>query len=164
MADSAGQRGASRRIGDLTAAALLVAVGLAFLWRSLVETPIGGSANPGPGAAPLLLAVLLVAFSIWTAVVAGTGAAEDGASQEPSGRRGLRHAVFVLVAIAFAAGAIDTLGYRATVLAVLLFLLGVVERKPILIALLLSLVLAFGTYALFVRVMRIPLPTGVFGF
>jgi hypothetical protein len=47
---------------------------------------------------------------------------------------------------------------------VLVFLLGVVERKPILMTLLLSIGLAFGSYALFVRVMRIPLPTGVLGF
>ena len=152
-----------RRIGEAAAAGVLVVMGLVFLWRSLVEAPLGSMANPGPGAAPLLLASLLVIFAIWTAAAAALPAAKPSEASS-FGPGGLLHAAFVLAAIAFAAGAIGYLGYRATVLAVLVFLFGIVERKPIAMVLLLSLALAFGSYGLFVRVLKIPLPIGVLGF
>ena len=50
------------------------------------------------------------------------GAADTGAA---------RHAVFVILGIMAAALAFGVLGYRLTVLGLLLFYLGAVERKPI---------------------------------
>jgi len=162
--EPAEQTGASRPIGDLIGAGLLAAVGVFFLWRSLVETPLGSSQNPGPGAAPLLLALLLIAASVWAAVVALVGPVDEPTDEAGFERRGLWHALVVVAAGAFAATAIGYLGYRLTVLLLLVGLIGLVERKPILPTLLISVALAFGTYWLFVRVVRIPLPTGVLGF
>src|SRR5262245_63850751 len=51
-----------QRIGALA----LVAVGLLFIWRSLADLPFGTIDNPGPGITPLVLAVLLVVFALWS--------------------------------------------------------------------------------------------------
>jgi hypothetical protein len=158
----AGPHGAGR-LAQLLGAGTLVGIGLLFAWRSLAGMPLGTAADPGPGAAPLLLAGLLIVAGIWTAIVTVAAAPREATEESRIDRPGLQHAAFVIGAAAFAASAIGYLGYRLTVLAVLVFLIGVIERKPIVPALSLSFALAFGTYWLFVRVVKIPLPTGPFG-
>jgi hypothetical protein len=150
------------QLAQLLGAGALVALGLVFAWRSLAAMPLGTAANPGPGAAPLLLAGLLIVAGLWTAV-AVAGGPREATEESRLDRPGLRHAAFVMGAAAFAASAIGYLGYRLTVFVVLFFLIRIVERKPIGAALSLSLALAFGTYWLFVRVVKVPLPIGVFG-
>ena len=149
--------------GQLLGAGALILIGFVFAWRSLAGTPLGTAMDPGPGAAPLLLAGLLVIAGLWTAIVTISGPPRPETEDSRLDRPGLQHAALVLGAAAFAATAINYLGYRLTVLAVLFVLVGIVERRPIVPALLLSAALAFGTYWLFVRVVRIPLPIGAFG-
>jgi Tripartite tricarboxylate transporter TctB family len=164
VASSEARAHGTGRLAQLFGAGALVTLGLVFVWRSLAAMPLGTAANPGPGAAPLLLAGLLIVAGLWTAVVVAVAAPPRDATEESRlDRPGLQHAAFVIGAAAFAASAIGYLGYRLTVLVVLFFLIGLVERKPIGAALSLSLALAFGTYWVFVRVVKVPLPTGVFG-
>jgi hypothetical protein len=144
-------------------AGALVLVGLLFAWRSLAGTPLGRLSDPGPGAAPLLLSGLLILAGLWTALISLGGREREVSEESRFDARGLRHAAIVTAAAAFAAGAIGYLGYRLTVFAVLFALIGLAERKPIVPALALSAALAFGTYWLFVSVVRIPLPIGIFG-
>jgi hypothetical protein len=163
VASSEARAHGTGRLAQLLGAGALVALGLVFAWRSLAAMPLGTAANPGPGAAPLLLAGLLIVAGLWTAVVAVAAPPHEATEESRLDRPGLRHAAFVMGAAAFAASAIGYLGYRLTVFVVLFVLIGVVERKPIGAALSLSLALAFGTYWLFVRVVKVPLPIGVFG-
>ena len=142
----------------------LVALGLLFIWRSLADLPLGTITDPGPAAAPLLLASLLIACALWSLLgrasgLLGRAVADDDAAEPGS----LRHALLITAAAVFAALALGPLGYRLTILAILLFFLGVVERKPIIIVLLVSFALSFGSFALFERVLKIPLPIGPFG-
>ena len=58
----------------------------------------------------------------------------------------------------------DRLGYILTILGMLLFFLGVIERKPIIPTLLVSFGMSFGSYWLLAKVMKQVLPTGLFGF
>lgn len=150
-----------RRIAERAGAVALAAVGLVFLWRSLAAMPLGDLRNPGPGAAPLLLSLLLIAAAAWMALVRPSESPPSVDDAEPTP---WRHAVAVVAAAAFAAGAIDTLGYRLTILAVLLALIGLVERKPLLPTVVIACGLSFGSYWLFVRVVKIPLPIGPWGF
>ena len=83
-----------------------------------------------------MLASLLVLLALWSIVggassplASGDAAEADEAAAEPGA---VRHAVFVIAGIAAAALAFGSLGYRLTILGLLLFFLGVVERKPIL--------------------------------
>jgi Tripartite tricarboxylate transporter TctB family len=151
-----------QRLGALA----LAATGLFFIWRGLAGLPLGTIDNPGPAAMPLALAALLVVFALWSLADAGSGlldpAAADDAS-ETAADGGVRHAILVIAALLAAALALDRLGYRLTVLCLLLFFLALVERKPIIAALLMSAALSFGSHALFVHVLKIPLPSGPMG-
>ena len=74
-----------------------------------------------------------------------------------------RHALAIVVVCAFAAWGLERLGYRLTVTASLLALLGLVERRGPVVTTLVSLALAFGTFFLFATLLRTPLPRGPFG-
>jgi hypothetical protein len=150
-----------QRIGALA----LIAVGFFFIWKSLADLPFGTIDNPGPAIAPLALAVMLVAAALWS--IAGSSATTpDGFvhDDEPQPEPGaVRHAAFVILGIVAAALAFGVLGYRLTILGLLLFYLGIVERKPLVPVLLVSFGIAFGSYALFVHVLKVSLPTGPWG-
>ena len=150
-----------QRIGALA----LVAVGLLFIWKSLADLPFGTVDNPGPGIAPLALAVLLVAAALWSIADSPVTVADGfGYDDEPRPEPGaMRHAVFVILGIVAAALAFGVVGYRLTILGLLLFYLGVVERKPLIPVLLVSFGIAFGSYALFVHVLKVSLPIGPWG-
>jgi Tripartite tricarboxylate transporter TctB family len=152
-----------QRIGALA----LVAAGLVFIWRSIADLPFGTVDNPGPGIMPLALAVLLVIFALWS--MAGgapslVDSADAGDADEVAAELGAaRHAAFVIAGTMAAALAFGVLGYRLTVLSLLLFYLGAVERKPVIAVLLVSFGLAFGSHALFVHVLKVSLPSGPWG-
>jgi hypothetical protein len=159
-ADSGTRR---QRIGALA----LVAVGAVFTWRSLSDLPFGTIDNPGPGITPLALAILLIVFALWSVMGGGTGRAdraETGDREEETADHGAtRHAVFIILGILVSAVAFGVIGYRLTVLGLLLFYLGFVERKPLIVTLLVSFGIAFGSHALFVHVLKVSLPSGPWG-
>jgi hypothetical protein len=90
-----------------------------------------------------------------------------GAGAPPLGRvdsREWRHAVAILGTCVFAALALDRVGYRITMGLVLVFLVGVVERRGVLAATVFATAMAAGSFFLFDAVLRVPLPRGPFGF
>ena len=86
--------------------------------------PIGTWREPGPGAMPV--GVALVALALGVALVARGGSAPPlggvGWSEAP-------RALVVVAALAFLALAFERLGYRFSVFATVLFLVGAVERR-----------------------------------
>jgi hypothetical protein len=121
--------------------------------------PLGSLRNPGPAYAPVLLALLLLVFGMLLVALGGRALRLDAA-----GWSEWRHAVAILVTCAFAALALERLGFRLTMVAVLGFLLGVVERKGIVLTVLLAVVLGFGSFFVFDTLLRVPLPRGPGGF
>jgi len=154
-------RSPARRIAgvasDRAAGVALAGFGLAVAAAALSH-PLGTLGEPGPGFLPLALALLLASLGAAVAIAGG---------RSPSlGALGFgewRQAAAVLGACAFAAFALERAGYRATVLAVVAFLTAAVERKPLGPALAVAAALAFGTYALFADLLRVPLPRGPHG-
>jgi hypothetical protein len=73
-------------------------------------------------------------------------------------------AVVILIACGVAAYALEKLGYRITVFAMLVFFLGVLERKRPLVMLSVALAFSLGTYFLFDTMLRVQLPRGPWGF
>jgi hypothetical protein len=142
---------------DRAAGGALVAIGLVTLWESR-HYPLGSLHRPGPSYMPVVLALLLIAFGLALALMGARG-----------GRLGdvrwheWRHAVAIFGACAFAAWGLERLGYRLTVAAVMLFLLGVLERKGLLVTLAMTVAVAWGTFLLFDTLLRVPLPRGPFG-
>jgi hypothetical protein len=142
---------------DRAAGVALVAVGLVALWESRAF-PLGSLHRPGPAYMPVLLAALLVAFGI---AVAAMGARAPGLREV--GWSEWRHAVAILGASAFAAVALERLGYRLTMAAVLAFLLLVVERRRWMVGLAVTVAVAWGSFLLFDTLLKVPLPRGPLG-
>jgi hypothetical protein len=122
------------------------------------EYPFGTVAEPGPGFVPFALGLLLAALG----VVIALGGRYCGAERAPS-FHDLPHALVILGVLASAALAMERLGFRFTVAAMLLFLLGAVERRPLWAVLAMALAVAFGAFHLVNDVLRVPLPVGPWG-
>ena len=142
---------------DRVAGGALVLLALVVFWESR-KLPLGSFRNPGPAYMPVALAAALLLFGVLLVIVGGKAGtlASVGWSE-------WRHAVAIFAVCAFAAWALERLGYRPTVTLALAFLLGVVERKGIVLTVAFSLALAIGTFLLFDTLLRVPLPRGPFG-
>jgi hypothetical protein len=142
---------------DRVAGGALVLVGAIALWQSL-QLPLGSLRQPGPAYLPALLAVLLMLFGVAVAALGGASGPFAAVAWTE-----WRHALAIFGACAFAAVALERLGYRLTMGLVVAFLLGVVERKHPLLTLALAVAVAGGSFFLFNTVLRVPLPRGSLG-
>lgn len=142
---------------DRVSGSALLVFALVVVWESR-RLPLGTHHGPGPGYFPVLLAGLLGLLAL--VVVARRRSAPPLASlswvEAP-------RALAVLGAAGFGALALERLGYRLTVLVLLAFLLGVVERRPPWVAGLIAAGVAAGTYWIFHTLLRVPLPSGPLG-
>jgi len=123
------------------------------------QYPIGSLAEPGPGYLPFALGLALAGCGVLVAI-AGGGSPAFRWRQFDDGLKGLA----ILAGLGFAALALERLGYRITIAVLLLYYLGVLERRPWLRTLVLTAIVSLGSYYVFARLLRVPLPIGVFGF
>ena len=141
----------------LVAGAALVLVSLVVLVESR-SLPLGSLRTPGPAYVPVVLALVLLGFGSLIFVLGG---------QAPRlmavGWSEWRHAVAIFLVCAFAALALERLGFRLTIALSLAFLLGVVERKGFAVTAAVSIVFAGAAFFLFDTLLRVPLPRGPFG-
>lgn len=142
---------------DRIGGSALCLLALFVVWESRA-LPLGTLRHPGPGYFPVLLAVLLLILGalVWAL---GAGAAHVAGVGWGEARR----ALVILVVGAFICLGLERLGYRLTMLAALLFLVWLVERKNLLVAVVFAFALSFGSYYLFDTLLRVPLPRGPFG-
>ena len=144
------------RDDQVTGAALAIAGVLVALqsW----QYPIGTLAEPGPGYLPFALGIMLAGFGVLVAIAGGQSPPfrwhrfTDG----PKG-------IAILAGLGFAALALEQLGYRITIAVLLLYYLGILERRPWLRTIVLTVIVSLGSHYLFDRLLRVPLPIGVFG-
>ena len=120
--------------------------------------PLGSLSAPGPGYMPLLLAIAFGAFGL---VIALRGRASPllDTIDWTEGKR----AVVLLITCGVAAFVLEHIGYRLTMIAMLVFMLGVVERKRPLPTLLVALGFAFISYYVFATLLKVQLPQGPWG-
>lgn len=143
--------------GDHVAGLVLVLIALAVGWENRVY-PLGTLSAPGPGSVPLMLAVLLGACGL-VVLLRAAGSPLLTGIRWSEGRRGL----LLLVACGVATFALERLGYRLTMIALLVFLLGAVERKSALATALVSLGFSLGSFYLFATLLKVQLPRGPWG-
>jgi putative tricarboxylic transport membrane protein len=142
---------------DHVAGAFFTAFAFFVLWETR-KIPFGFLAEPGPGAMPTLLAVTLLACSI-ALVIGGRSGKPAAAVQWPE----WRHAAVILGTCAFMALALERLGYRVTIFVALLVLVGALEKKGWIAALVFAAGFALGSYYLFNALLSVPLPQGPLG-
>lgn len=143
---------------DRIGGSALCLLALFVMWESRA-LPLGTWRQPGPGYFPVLLAALLLILGalVWamgggSAHVAGVGWGEAG------------HALVILGVSAFICLGLERLGYRLTMLAALLVLVWLMERKSFWASAVFAFALSFGSHYLFDTLLRVPLPRGPFGF
>jgi Tripartite tricarboxylate transporter TctB family len=117
------------------------------------DLPFGTLASPGAGMLPTLVIGLMMAFGL-VLIVRGT-ASPPLAGIDWSD---IPHAVRVVLVAAAATALYTQLGFVVTVPLLLFVLLFVVERKPILPALIFSIGVTAATHQLFTRLLKTPLP------
>jgi putative tricarboxylic transport membrane protein len=149
---------ARRLTTDRWAGLALIALALYVLWE-VRRIPFGTVAAPGPGVVPALLAVILLVCSL-VVIAGGARAPRVGALDWSE----WRHSVAILGACAFMALALERLGYRLTMILVLLALLRLVERKGWLVGAVFAVGFSLGSHFLFNTLLRVPMPLGPFGF
>jgi len=134
---------------------LLLAAFIAFETRVL---PLGSHDNPGPGYLPLILASFLAVLSLLL-VVRGKLSLPWKSTRWPE----KYHALAIMGSCFFAAFCIEPLGYRITIVLVLGFLFGFLERMKIGWTLVLAFGLSWGSFWVFDTLLKVPLPRGGFG-
>lgn len=136
---------------------MLLALALYVAWENRAY-PLGSLQEPGPGYMPLLLAVFLgmmgLVIALW-----GIKSTPLAAIRWPEARRALA----IMIACAVSAVTLERLGYRITIIAFLIFFLGVIERRRPLPVLLVSF--GFGLITFYVMgLLDVPLPRSPWGF
>jgi hypothetical protein len=139
---------------DRVGGGALALFGLFALWESRT-LPLGSLHNPGPGYMPVVLALLLVVSGALVAASGGSGPRlrAIGWSEAP-------RALTIVLAGSATTLILEPLGYRVAMTLLLLFLIGVVERRRPLLALTVSVGLAVLTFYVFDTLLRVPLPRG----
>lgn len=123
------------------------------------DYPFGTLASPGAGMLPVLLVSLMMAFGLVLFVRAAESpilATIDWSD--------LRHALTVVAVAAVSIGLYTRIGFLVTVPLMLFFFSYVVERQPLLWSLGFSLGAPALVYALFLWVLKTPLPQSPFGY
>ncbi len=136
-------------------ALLLLAIFVSVETRVL---PLGSHSNPGPGYLPLSLALILAVFSV-ILIVRGKLSPPWESVHWPE----KFHAVAIIGCCFFATFAIERLGYRLTLILVLVFLLGILERMKLRWVLPLAFILSWGSFWVFDTFLKVPLPRGGWG-
>src|SRR5262245_42586854 len=143
---------------DQVSGAFLLLLALFVAWQNR-DYPLGSLHDPGPGYMPLALAVFLGAMGLLIMIFGGKSEALSSVRWS-----GLARAVVVIAACAVAAFALEDLGYRLTMLALLIFFLGVVERRNWIATGAVALGFSWISYFVFATWLRVPLPLGPGGF
>jgi len=136
---------------------LLVALALYIGWANL-EYPIGSLSEPGPGYMPLLLAIFLGAMGLLIAFWGGYSRPLRDVRWPEAVR-----AAIIIVACGVGAFALERIGYRLTVIGLMIFFLGVMERKKPLPVVLVAV--GFGVISFYVvaDLLNVPLPRSPWG-
>lgn len=137
---------------------MLVALALYVGWENRAY-PIGTLQEPGPGYLPLLLVIFLGAMGL---LIAAWGFKSEplAAMKWTEAKRGL----VILLACGVGTFALERIGYRLTVVALLIFFLGVLERKRPLPVALVALGFSLGSFYVMGDLLRVPLPRSPWGF
>ncbi len=143
---------------DRVSGIFLVLLGLFIAWDGRVY-PLGTLAEPGPGYMPMLVAVFLV---VTGALIAAFGGKSELLSAMPWPEA--RRALLILIISAAGAFALERIGYRLTMIALLILFLGVVERRSPFAVVAVSLGFSFISYYVFATLLLVQLPLSPWGF
>lgn len=130
-----------------------------WIWWLNRAFPVGTLSDPGPGYVPLLLAIGLGGIGLMIAIFGGRSGLLLAIRWPEAGR-----AAVILLACSVAALALEHIGYRLSVMVLLVFFLGVVERKKPLVVALVTVGFSLASFYVVGILLKVPLPRGPWGF
>ena len=142
---------------DQLSGLMLLALALFVAWENRAY-PLGTLQEPGPGYTPFLFAGFLALMGLLI-VLRGKSSPRVSETAWPEAFR----ALVILIACGVATYALEPLGYRLTIAALLVFFLGVVERKKPLAVAAVSIGFSLLSFYLIGDLLHVPLPVGVWG-
>jgi Tripartite tricarboxylate transporter TctB family len=142
---------------DRIAGTFLVLIAAFAIWQNN-SLPLGSLSEPGAGSVPLILALLLGLTGLLITVFGGRAPSVNQLDWVEAPR-----AIAILLAAGFAIYAFESLGYRITITALLIFLIGVLERRHPISVLAVSVGFAVISYWLFNTLLLVQLPRGPWG-
>jgi hypothetical protein len=143
---------------DQVSGLMLAALAL-YVWWENRAYPVGTLQEPGPGYVPLLLAIFMGAMGLLIAVWGGRSTPLAALRWMESKR-----AIVILAACGVATLALEPLGYRITIIALLVFFLGVLERRRPLPVALVSVGFGLISHYIVADLLYVPLPKSPWGF
>ncbi len=149
---------------DLVGGGIFVVLGIIILLLTL-GFPTLEKGHPGPSLFPRILAVLFIAFG-GVVFLRGMKGEKEGAVGEIPGDGAVTpnyfNPIFVLVIIGAYIALSNWLGFYLTS-TLLLFLLMIKLKVPYLRSILISILLTLFVDLMFVKILRVPLPIGLWG-
>ncbi len=135
----------------------------AFIARESLDLKFYTSLGPGPGFFPFWLSVFLGALAAIMLYQATFKPQEPMPSDFFANAKGYLRAGAILLALVASVLLMEPLGFRPMMLAFYLFLLFALGRQNILVTIAVALAGSWGVYQVFVELLKVPLPIGIFG-
>ena len=150
------------RSADRIAGAALLALAVAFGAGALRSFPYWGENGPGPAFLPFWLG-LVMALLATMLLIGAARARNPGEPWLPRGE-GLRRIGFVLGATMVYAVLLNVLGMAIATALFLIVLVRWPDRRPWTTAIAVGIAVSALNWVVFTRWLRVPMPTGPFGF
>ena len=126
---------------------------------------LGTLRRPGPGFLFFYAGIFVSIMALIILVRALAAKKKVKAAQERIfGADNIRKAVYVLIAIFIYAGLMESLGFIPVTLMLFLFILGIIEKKRWIVAILTSIAVTAAAYLIFETALQSQLPKGILGF
>ena len=152
----------TRHSGNLISGAFLTAFGI-YVISVAYKLPYVSEVGPGPGFFPMWLGIGLVLFASWLMFASFSPSRNEPKSESESWKstgRALAGWFAMMVAIALFAW----IGFGLSFVLLTIFLIVVLDRRPILLALGVGIGLAVAFYLVFVVALDVSLPVASWGF
>ena len=142
---------------DQLSGLMLFALAVFVIWENRAY-PLGSLQEPGPGYTPLIVALFVVLTGLMIAI-RGRSSQPLAEMEWPEAKR----AAMILAACCVATYALEHVGYRVTIAALLVFFLGVMERKNPMTVATVAILFSLLSYYCIGTLLRVPLPHGPWG-
>ena len=149
-------------IGDIVSGAVLAGLGIYIVFEARGWEYLGAD-GPGPGFFPLWYGIAMIVLSL---LLIGASVVHRAAS-EPGGRvnwREVGRALATWVAFTGGIALLKVLGFLLSFGLMTLFVVAVMYRRPLKVALAVAAGTALGFYLVFPLALNVSLPVGVLGF
>lgn len=147
---------------DIIAGGIFIVLAI-FIFTQTFNYPSPEKGHPGPDLFPNILALLFIGFGVALILKTRKLSSKDQAEAEVApGPKKVLNALFVLAIVAVYVGIVNFVGFLITS-AVLLFILMKKLGVTILKSAVASIIITLFINLMFSKILRVPLPIGIFG-